>query len=78
EVANRLRLAIAATDFLGVDRPVTSSIGMAALSNGGTEASEKERLTIEQIIKRADTALYHAKASGRNAVIEYDGGMMSE
>jgi len=78
EVAERLRLAIEATDFVGVDRPVTSSIGMAALTNGGLTESEKERLTIEQIIKRADTALYHAKASGRNAVIEYDGGMMSE
>lgn len=66
EVADRLRRAIEETNFPGVDRVVTASIGIAEAANAGEPGDG--RLTIEQLIKHADEALYQAKASGRNRV----------
>ena len=72
EVTERLRLAIAATDFPGVERAVTASIGIASLANAADDETAPERLSIEQIIQRADVALYHAKETGRDRAVAYD------
>jgi diguanylate cyclase (GGDEF)-like protein len=62
--AERLRIAVERTDFAapepGTMLKVTVSIGVAVLANGET---------LEQLIERADNALYRAKAAGRNTVV---------
>ena len=70
-VVERLRAAIGSTAFAGVERPVTASIGIATVTNR-REGGQIQRLTIEQIISRADIALYQAKESGRNRAIAYE------
>ena len=60
-IAERMRQQIAGRRFnVGVDGglAVTVSIGVATLSNATDRA--------EEILKRADTALYRAKREGRN------------
>ncbi len=61
--AERLRMAISAAAIAvqGKTVPVTASFGVAAL-----RASDR---TIAELFKRADSALYRAKAAGRNTVI---------
>ena len=44
---------------------VTISVGLATLPAG-------ERKPIEELLKKADTALYDAKEAGRNRVVPYD------
>lgn len=58
ELAERLRLVVADEDFSGVGR-VTVSLGVAELAPNETA---------EAMLARADTALYRAKAAGRNQV----------
>ncbi len=62
-VAERIRSMVETTKFGYEDRliDVTVSIGVAACG--------KEGETIEEVMKRADTALYDAKRSGRNKVV---------
>jgi diguanylate cyclase (GGDEF)-like protein len=59
--AERLRLAVAATDWSAVapGPPLTVSAGVACYRKGEG---------VEQLISRADVALYQAKGSGRNQV----------
>lgn len=59
-LAERLREAVASFDFTGVPRQVTSSFGVVVRSSGEDT---------ETYLKRADTALYEAKESGRNRVV---------
>jgi diguanylate cyclase (GGDEF)-like protein len=63
-LAERLRVLIRATDFPGVDREVTMSIGVA--QHRPEEASQ-------ELIVRADKQLYRAKNAGRNRVAHSDG-----
>jgi len=62
-VAERVREAIAALDVEGHDgqrvRP-TASLGVAAFTPGDK---------VEDLMRRADVALYRAKANGRNRVV---------
>ncbi len=58
--AERIRCALAEQDILENGRPVTASFGVAGLFSGETG---------EKVIKRADTALYQAKESGRNRTV---------
>jgi diguanylate cyclase (GGDEF)-like protein len=59
-VAERLRLLTAAQVFSRCEHRVTASFGVA-----GREADEGW----EALLKRADQALYRAKAEGRNRVV---------
>lgn len=65
KVAEKLRQAIAAASFSGEenlpDKHLTISIGVAAFPENGKNA--------EEMLKRADQALYKAKQSGRNRVM---------
>jgi diguanylate cyclase (GGDEF)-like protein len=62
ELAERIRLVIAEshTAFDGKDLAVTVSIGCAAITGHDRD--------IEELIERADRALYAAKAAGRNCI----------
>lgn len=63
EVAERLRrsLASTATSLDGVDLRVTASIGVAGWQGPGE--------SLDMLLHRADTALYAAKAAGRDRVM---------
>jgi diguanylate cyclase (GGDEF)-like protein/PAS domain S-box-containing protein len=66
ELAERLRLSIARTPFAlpdGGALTVTVSIGVAM--------SDADTASFERLLKRADEALYAAKAAGRNQVVFY-------
>lgn len=63
-VADRIRKMVAAKSFLaapGCYLPVTASVGVSSLATGGDSA--------EDLLKRADQALYRAKREGRNRVV---------
>ncbi len=70
-VAERIRAAVAAHEFpaggYGSSCRLTISVGAAGLSGG-------DALDADGLIKRADGALYHAKACGRNTVCYSCGG----
>ena len=55
-VCESMRLAIAQLAYEGTD-PITASIGIATM---------KETETTSELLRRADRALYHAKATGRD------------
>ena len=65
KVAERIRAEIARLPFAigreGKTAEVTISVGVSALLKGSD--------TVEDLIKRADVALYEAKNSGRNRVV---------
>ncbi|ATX80149.1 diguanylate cyclase (GGDEF) domain-containing protein [Mariprofundus aestuarium] len=65
EVAERLRRAIeiSPVDYEGTSITVTASIGLCTLEG------KKQRLSVEDMLKVADKALYQAKESGRNRVV---------
>lgn len=58
-LAERLRLALSQTPPAGMQRAITASLGVAALSLQGP---------IGSILEPVDAALYRAKANGRNRV----------
>ncbi|WP_219350084.1 GGDEF domain-containing protein [Desulfurobacterium atlanticum] len=58
-VAERIRKAVEDTEF-GIGKKITVSCGIAEYSPGET---------LEQLIDRADKALYEAKNSGRNRCV---------
>jgi diguanylate cyclase (GGDEF)-like protein len=60
-VAERLRTALRTLDFVGPDVHVTASFGVAHMQDFDTDA--------EQLLQRADRALYAAKATGRDLVV---------
>jgi diguanylate cyclase (GGDEF)-like protein len=59
--AEKLRAIIAGWQFPGVPRPVTVSIGVGVL--------RRESMTRDDLVQAADTALYAAKAAGKNRVV---------
>jgi diguanylate cyclase (GGDEF)-like protein len=60
-VAERLRTAMRTLDFVGPDVVVTASFGVAHMQDSDLDA--------EQLLQRADRALYGAKATGRDGVV---------
>lgn len=72
-LAERVRVAVERAGFLfrGKKIPLTISLGVALLIRGNAE-------DIEQLVSRADEALYSAKASGRNRVVVYPQNSMIE
>jgi two-component system cell cycle response regulator len=64
-VAERIRREVASTPFLidqnGTSVPMTISIGIASVLAAGD--------SVQNLLKRADDALYGAKAAGRNKVV---------
>jgi diguanylate cyclase (GGDEF)-like protein len=66
EVAERIRLAISdLAEPLTADQAVTASSGVATLYAA-------ERQSTDELIERADAALYEAKHAGRNRVFAAD------
>jgi two-component system, cell cycle response regulator len=59
-VADKLRRAVANTEFPGIPYSVTISIGVADFPSNGIKRDD--------IVRAADAALYDAKESGRNQV----------
>ncbi|WP_052440262.1 GGDEF domain-containing protein [Geobacter sp. OR-1] len=66
EIAQRLRTRIASTVFVfsGKTVKLTASIGIAQASQGSSGA-------VEQLVSRADQALYRAKKNGKNMTYIY-------
>jgi diguanylate cyclase (GGDEF)-like protein len=58
--AEKLRQAISAAEVTGVSRPITASLGVAAIPEDALEPT--------LLLRAADRALYLAKAKGRNRV----------
>jgi len=67
-VAERCRQVVGGIEFVfnGVSHQVTISVGIAATAG--------EEYTTHDLLRRADKALYQAKADGRNCVRVADGG----
>jgi two-component system, cell cycle response regulator len=65
KVAERIRAEIEKTPFTvgrnGATIPVTVSVGVSSLKRGPD--------SVEELMKRADVALYEAKSGGRNRVV---------
>ncbi len=62
-MSERIRLALAKQDFPGNGYVVTASCGVSRL---------KDEDRPEDLIKRADTAMYQAKSLGRNQTVIMD------
>jgi len=60
-IAERMRARIKATKFEGMDKSLSISISVGVAERSADEAAE-------DLIKRADEALYQAKSEGRNRV----------
>lgn len=61
QVAEKIRIAIAAIRVAGVDREITASLGIAGLLEHAGNAAA--------LLRQADRAQYSAKAAGRNCTV---------
>ncbi len=65
--AERLRQAVAAMEIAAEDAPLRVTVSIGAAERGGEETGP------EELLRRADAALYASKHNGRNRVTAYDG-----
>ena len=73
-VAERIRAALADKIVIDTQRYyATSSIGVAL-----TAGSATLHQTVHDLLREADTAMYHAKSRGRNGVALFEPGMLSD
>ena len=73
-VAERIRSALAEKIMIDTQRYyATSSIGVALTAFGATAEQ-----SVHDLLREADTAMYHAKARGRNGVALFEAGMLSD
>jgi len=63
EVAERIRQGVAALDLGGPDRGITVSIGTAAFPDDAT--------LMEELVDKADWAMYLAKREGRDRIVSF-------
>lgn len=67
----RKKLELAQIFFQGKHIPVTASLGTATFSSEWSPGMEVDQVA-KDLIARADTALYFAKANGRNQTSQYE------
>ena len=65
EVAERIRQGVAALDLGGADHGITVSIGTAAFPDDAT--------LMEELVDKADWAMYLAKRKGRDRIVSFGG-----
>jgi two-component system cell cycle response regulator len=65
-IAERLRERIAATPVTFIGSGTSTQV---TISIGGACIEHDENITVEDVLKRADSALYKAKQAGRNQVV---------
>ena len=68
EVAERIRTAVASSTLDVDDQAIQLSISLGLATWDATEGADRR-----QLLKRADKALYQAKAQGRNRVAAWKG-----
>jgi len=76
-LAEQLRAALAETMTIDGQRYyATSSIGVALTAPDSAQRQHPQ--TVHDLLREADTAMYHAKARGRNGVARFEPGMLGE
>jgi len=72
QVSERLRLSVAQSSIYVDDQaiPVTVSLGLSEFSADAD--------TLDDILRRADQALYHAKQSGRNQTVVWQKSIVEQ
>ena len=65
DIVERIRIEVERLRFKGIDRPVTMSGGISGCGS-------YKRLSLVEIIREADAALYRAKAQGRNRTLAHE------
>ena len=79
EEASRRADAVAEKVRAAIDRPYNLGIcTFETTSSVGLELFQGRALDFDGLLKRADTAMYRAKSSGRNAVCRYDPAMRAK
>ena len=73
QVASRLCEAVRAHEFLATQKPLRLSVSIGVVSSG-TDLHDE---VVEEVKRRADDALYHAKRSGRDCVCAWTPALAS-
>ena len=70
KVAEKIRALVEKSKFLGEDKPLTVSLGIATYPLDGANEDE--------LIEKADQALYYSKNNGRNKSTSWDNNLIKE
>lgn len=77
EVAERVREAVRNLTFLSAHRPGAKSLELKVTISAGVTAVTESDNTEEDLVSRADQALYTAKRLGRNCVVQFTRGRVT-